>query len=142
MQQYKRVHNHLKQKIEIYLAKIGITEKFYTFATADRFAEARSGQSGRVCRHNQRLLTLLLDFPKSGKFQSSSRRQQTVDALVDMFNSINGIRVSVFPLMCGHIFCVRLLQFARSTKMGNTRASESGTSNSTALTQFFYPYPT
>ena len=35
-----------------------------------------------------------------------------------------------------HIFRVRPLQFARSTKVGNAKASTSGTSNSKVLTLF------
>lgn len=38
------------------------------------------------CGHfRKRLLTLFLDSSKSGKFQSSSRMQQTVDAFVDRY---------------------------------------------------------
>lgn len=63
---------------------------------------------------------------------------QTVDVYADMYNFplTTGVRARVVGVFT-HILR-EASAFARSTKMGNTRASESGTSKVQALTLFFY----
>jgi len=91
-----------------------------------------------VTRHTESVYsTLFLDFPKSGKFQSSSGMQQSVDAYVDMYNFPSTANARARAVGAFTHILREASAFARSTKMGNTRASESGTSKVQALTLFF-----
>ena len=78
---------------------------------------------------------LLLAIRNLVNFLGKVRMQQAVDAL---WKCIYHQRPTFWnQAQCISIFCVRLLQFARSTLPGNTRASDSGTSNLYGSHAFF-----
>ena len=82
---------------------------------------------------------LLLAIRNLVNFLGKVRMQQAVDALWKCIYHQRPIFWN--QAQCISIFCVRLLQFARSTLPGNTRASDSGTSNLYGLSRFLFITP-
>ncbi len=81
--------------------------------------------------------TLILDQLKPGKFQSSSRIQQTVDALVDMYISLTGsTRVPSDGI--SHIFCVRLLHVCSFYDDGQFQGLSWKNELTVRLSRFFF----
>ena len=117
-----------------------------SFADADRIAEARSwamwvglqiiGLPFGLPRHTKSVyLTLFLDFQKSGKFQSLSRMQQTVDALWICIFRPHPARERW--MMAYSIFCVRLLHcLLVQQRWALPEPLKVGRATSTALTLF------
>lgn len=101
---------------------IGILEKILTFATVDRYAEARSGLSGGM----QTLWKAFtrrsfLAFQESGKFIGMVKDEAMVDALwICILTACRYVSIDVcYMTYSAWGFCV-----ARSTIPGITRASE------------------
>lgn len=127
------------ENLSIWMA--GNWEKFFNFAVADRNAEARSGFKWRDADIMESVYsTLFLDKRKSGKFSIFVKNAANSRCLMDMYTSsiadawASAIGVYAYSAWG---FC----KFARSTKMGNTRASVCGTSNKYGSHAFFIHRP-
>lgn len=79
--------------------------------------------------------TLFLGNLKSRKFLILVKDKAVVDAMVDMYYLIHSFirRMSTI-----YTYLREASAVARSTKMGNARASSCGTSNKYRLSRFFY----
>lgn len=117
-----------------------IEKKIANFVVADRYAEARLGFEYRDAYIMKSVYsTLFLDKRKSGKFSIFVKNVASSRCLVDMYIP-STVRAKV-PTggVFTHILREASALFARSTKMGNTRASVCRTSNKYGSHAFLYP---